>query len=69
MGRKVGGGYLGGAGSPSNIKSPGPRPTSIPRGMLVDPTVWPQRTFAENWGLCPLGEGELGPRLTQCRLA
>jgi len=22
--------------------------------------------MAENWGLCPFGEGELGPHLTQC---
>jgi len=24
--------------------------------------------MAENWGLCPFGEGELGPHLTQCCL-
>jgi len=33
-----------GAGSPSNIMWPGPRPTSIPSGVLIHPTVWPQYT-------------------------
>ena len=54
MGRKLGGGcapFLGGPGSPSNTKSPGLRPTSIPSGILIHPAVWPQRTWAENWGL------------------
>ena len=46
MGRKVGdtvslfGG--GAAGSPSNTMSPGPRPTSVPSGILIYPAVWPQ---------------------------
>jgi len=39
----------------------------IPSGILVHPAVWPQRTLAENRGLCPLEE-ELGPHLTQCRV-
>ena len=53
------------SGSPSNTKSPGPRPTSIPSAILVHPVVWPQRTLAENWRDCaPLGEGNLGPHLT-----
>jgi len=30
-----------GAGSPSNTMSPGPRPTSVPSGILIHPTVWP----------------------------
>jgi len=47
-----------GSGSPSNTKSPGPRPTSIPSGILIYPTIWPQRTWAENWGHAPLGEAE-----------
>jgi len=46
----------------------GPRPTSIPSGMLVHPAVWPQRTSAENWGLCTFRGGEMGPHLTQCHL-
>ena len=33
---------LGGAGSPSNTMSPGPRPTSLPSGILIHPAVWPQ---------------------------
>ena len=33
-------------------------------------TVWPQKTWAENWGLCPIfWRGELGPHLTQCAWA
>ena len=47
------------AGSPSNTKSTGPRPTSIPSGILVHPAVSPQRILAENWGLCPFRGGEL----------
>jgi len=38
--------FLGVAGPPSNTKSPGPRPTSIPSGILVHLAVWPQRTLA-----------------------
>ena len=62
---------LGVAGSPSNTKSPGPRPTSIPSGILMHPAVWQQYKSAKNWagGLCPLfGGGELGPHLAQCGL-
>ena len=55
-------------GSSSNTKSPGPRPTSVPSGILVHPAVWPQGTSAENWGLFPFRGGELGPHLTQSRL-
>ena len=33
---------LGGAGSPSNTMSPGPRPTSVSSGILMHPAVWPQ---------------------------
>ena len=35
-------GLLWGAGSPSNTMWPGPRPTSLPSGILIHPTVWPQ---------------------------
>ena len=67
MGRKLGTmPLLGGGGTPSNTMSPGPRPTSLPSGTLIHPAVWPQQTWAENWGLCPFGEGEPGPHLTQC---
>jgi len=44
MERKVGGccaPFRGGAGSPSNTISPGPRPTSVPSGILIHPTIWP----------------------------
>jgi len=49
MGGKVGEGLLcpflvGGAGTPSNIMWPGPRPISVPSGILIHPTVWPQYT-------------------------
>jgi len=29
-------------GFPSNTMWPGPRPTSLPSGILIHPTVWPQ---------------------------
>jgi len=31
-------------GSPSNTMWPGPRPTTLPSGILIHPTVWPQYT-------------------------
>jgi len=34
--------WVGGAGSPSNTMSLGPRPTSVPSGILIHETVWPQ---------------------------
>jgi len=34
----------GGAGSPSNIMWPGPRPACMPSFILIRPTVWPQCT-------------------------
>ena len=33
-----------GAGSSSNTMSPGPSPSSVPSGILIHPTVWPQYT-------------------------
>ena len=36
--------FSGGAGTPSNTKSPGPRPTTIPSGVVIHPAVWPQYT-------------------------
>ena len=35
---------VGGAGSPSNTISPGPRSTSTLNGVLIHLTVWPQYT-------------------------
>ena len=46
-----------GTGSPSNTKSPGLRPTSIPTDILIHAAIWPQQIWAENWGLCPFGGG------------
>jgi len=70
MGRKLGAPFPfgeGGAGSPSNTMLLGLRPTSLPNGILIHPAIWPQQIWAENWGLRPLlGEGMLGPGLTQC---
>jgi len=37
-------------GSPSNAMSLGPRPTSLPSGILIHPAVWSQQTWAENGG-------------------
>jgi len=43
VGQKVGAAvpflWEGGAGSPSNTVSPGSKPTSIPSGILIHPTV------------------------------
>jgi len=52
MGQKLDGcaPFWGGAGSPSSTMSPGPRPTSVPSGILIHPVVWPQLTWAEDWG-------------------
>ena len=37
--------FVGGeAGSQSNTVWPGPRPTFVPSGVLIHPTVWPQYT-------------------------
>ena len=50
---------LGGkTGSPSNTKSPGPRPTSIPSDILIHAAIWPQQIWAENW--CPFRGGGAG---------
>jgi len=40
----------------------------MPSGIWIHPDVWPQQTWAENWGLCGACAllGELGPHLTQC---
>ena len=65
MGRKLGRGlapFCGGElrASPSNTKSPGLRPSSIPSGVLIHGAIWPQQIWAENWGLCPSGLGRAG---------
>jgi len=65
MGRKFGGSvpFLGRerpAGSRLTQSRPRPRLTSIPCGILICAAIWPQRIWAENWGLCPFGGGEAG---------
>jgi len=66
MGRKLGGALLPffgeGAGSPSNTKTPGPWPSSVPSGILIHPAILPQQIWADNWGMCPLGGGGAGFR-------
>ena len=43
-------------GPPSKIMLSGPRPTSVPSGILINPAVWPQKTLAKK-NLCPLFRG------------
>jgi len=50
--------------APSNTMSSGTRPTSIPSGILIYPALWPQRTWAENWGLCPFWGSCVSPSNT-----
>ena len=69
-GPKIGAGlctvFLGRDGSTSNTILLGPRPTSVPSGILIHPTVCLKQTWGENWGLCHFFWGQLGPHLTQC---
>jgi len=61
----------GGAGSPSNTTWSGPRPTSVPSGILIHPAIWPQQTWAENWGrVCApfSGEGSWAYLCANCHL-
>jgi len=56
-GRRVGEGaalplFVGEAGSPSNRMSPGPRPTSIPSGILIHPTTQ-YINVTERWDIGP----------------
>ena len=72
IGRKLGTVPLfigGGAGSPFNTMLRGPRPTSVPNGILTHPVVWPQWTWVEKWAAAVRlsgGKRELGPYLPQC---
>ena len=56
--------FLGAAGSPSNTKTPGLRPTSTISRTSVHPDIGRKL----GGGCAPLGEGDLGPYLTQCCL-
>jgi len=40
---------------PHLTQSPGPRPTSIPSGILIHPAIWPQQ-MGRKLALCPFGE-------------
>jgi len=44
-----------GAGSPPNT-SLGPRPISLPSGILIHPAISPQQVWAKNWRVVPLWE-------------
>ena len=58
-----------GAGSPSDTMWIGTRSTSVPSALFIHPAIWPQYAWAENWVEgWGLGDRELGPHLTQCRL-
>jgi len=48
--------FGGRARSPSNKMWSKPRPTSVLSAILIHPAVWPQQTWAENWGW----EGKVG---------
>ena len=52
-----------GAESPSNTMWPGPKATSVPIDILIHLAVWPQKTWAKNWGLCHFGR-KPPPRVT-----
>jgi len=51
---------------PSNTLSPGSRPTSVPSGILIHPTIWPQYTNVTDrqtgHRFCSIGE----PVLVSC---
>ena len=49
-----------GSWAPSNTMSLEPRPTSLPSGILIHPSIWPQQIWGENWGLCPFRGGGAG---------
>ena len=58
--------FRGAAGSSSDTMSLGPRPTSVPSGILTHPAVWPQRTWAEIGPLIGVGvfqSNTMPPRL------
>jgi len=44
------------------------RPTSIPSGILIHRTVWPQYGLKSGDAVPLFGYGELGPHLKQCPL-
>jgi len=42
--------FRGGAGSPSTTMWPRLRSTSVPCGVFINQAIWPQQTWAKNWG-------------------
>jgi len=52
-----------GTGSPSNTKSPGPRPTSIPSDILIHAPFGRNRYGPKIGGLCPFRGGGAGSPL------
>ena len=42
------GGFWGGEQGPHLTQSPGPRPTSVPSGILIHAAIWLQHTWVEN---------------------
>jgi len=60
--------FAGGAESPSNTMWPGPRSTSVPSGIFIHPTGWPQQTRTTNWGSVPFLRRKLGSHLAECGL-
>jgi len=67
MGQKLGTVPLLGELGPHVTVWPGPSPTFLPSGILVYPAIWPQQTWAKNWGQCHFFGG-LGPHGAQCGL-
>jgi len=56
--------------SPSSTMWPGPRPISMPSGILIHPAVGATINMGRKLGaLPPFGEGNWVPHLTQCCLA
>jgi len=49
------------AGSPSNTVWPGPKPTSVPSGTLIHPTVWSQYTNVTDRQTARTGQTDNGP--------
>ena len=52
--------FFWGSWVPSNTQSPVQAYTFVTSVILVHPAVLPQRTLAENWGLCPFMGGGAG---------
>jgi len=52
---------LGGAWFPCNTMWPGPRPISVPSGILIHPAVWPQYTGRKVRAAVPLFLGSWVP--------